>query len=163
MDRASKHCLRARISICHTHIKTSNNTVKTTTGKCDLKALIDDATSALTHFLDKRTQSVQENIKAWNSKKIVNLKSTCNQNNNFDKNNWVVNLSSKPLSPAERSLLKKGPRFAPTPSMSPQKNIVAEIEAAMHHLPDDTKDTIRTTSATIIHRARPPLHKISFK
>ena len=112
MNRASKHCLRARTSICHAHIKTSNNTIETLT-KHELLALIDDVTfSALTQFLDKRAKSVQDDINARHSNKIANLKFTCNQNNHIDKNNWVVNLFSKLLLSEERSLFKKGPKFA---------------------------------------------------
>ena len=70
----------------------------------------------------------------------------------------MVNLSNKPLSPEERSLPEKGPKFAPTPTTIPHKNIVAEIEAAIRHLPDVSKDAVRTTSAAILHRARLPVH-----
>ncbi|PFX18252.1 hypothetical protein AWC38_SpisGene17394 [Stylophora pistillata] len=38
------------------------------------------------------------------------------------------------------------------------EDILAEIEAAIHHLPDDSKDTVRTSSAAILHRARLPAH-----
>lgn len=51
-------------------------------------------------------------------------------------NSWVMNHSKKPLLPEERSLLEKGPKFAPTPTNIPLKNIVDKIEAAIHHLPD---------------------------
>ncbi|PFX12271.1 Uncharacterized protein K02A2.6 [Stylophora pistillata] len=64
----------------------------------------------------------------------------------------------KPLLPEERSLLEKGPKFAPTPTNIPHKNILAEIEAAICHLPDDSKDTVRTSSAAILHRGRLPAH-----
>ena len=81
-----------------------------------------------------------------------------NQSTPINKDNWVVNLSNKPLSSDERSILEKGPKFAPTPRKIPTKDIVAEVEAAIVRLPDDTKDAIRTSTASILHRARPPLH-----
>ena len=43
------------------------------------------------------------------------------------------------------------------------KDIVCEIEAAIVHLPDDTKDSIRTTTASILHRARLPPHSNTTK
>ena len=83
------------------------------------------------------------------------MNSIGSQKAGIDKNNWVVNLSKKSLLPEERSLLEKGPKFAPTPTNVPaHKNIVAEIEAAIRHLPDDSKDAIRTCSAAVLHRAR---------
>ena len=91
--------------------------------------------------------------------KLATMKSTGYQKSDIDKNNWVVNLSTKPLLPEERSLLEKGPKFAPTPTSIPHKNIVSEIEAAIRHLPDISKDAVRTSSAAILHRARLPAHK----
>ena len=73
-------------------------------------------------------------------------------------NNRVVNISKKPLSSVERSILEKGPKFAPTPRKVPTKDIVAEVEAAIVRLPENTKDSIRTATASILHRARLPPH-----
>ena len=44
------------------------------------------------------------------------------------------------------------------PSKIPAKDIVCEIEAAIVRLPEDTKDTIRTSTASILHRASLPSH-----
>ena len=71
----------------------------------------------------------------------------------------VVNLSSKPLSSTEQSLLEKGLKFAPTPSQLPYKNIVAEIEAAITNLADESKEAIRTSAANILQRSKLPNHK----
>ena len=43
---------------------------------------------------------------------------------------WVINLSSKPLSPAQRSVLTKGPNFAVTPKHPPNLEYITAIEAA---------------------------------
>ena len=63
MDRASKHCLRARINICHDHIKTSKDNIKNT--KRELSLLINEDTySTLMSFLKSRTTSFHNNINA---------------------------------------------------------------------------------------------------
>ena len=36
--------------------------------------------------------------------------------------------------------------------------IVAEIEAYICHLPDDSKDVVRRSSAAVLHRTRQPAH-----
>jgi hypothetical protein len=72
---------------------------------------------------------------------------------------WVINLSSKPLSANEQAILEKGPKFAPTPSQIPYKDIVAEIEAAITDLPDESKDAIRTSAANLHRRFHLPNHK----
>ena len=79
--------------------------------------------------------------------------------NTTDSDKWVINLSNGPLSTDERAILEKGPKFALTPSLIPHKNIVAEIEAAINDLPDESKDAIRTTAANILRRSDPPKHK----
>ena len=43
---------------------------------------------------------------------------------------WVTNLSSKPLTPAQRSVLAKGPTFAVTPRHPPNLEYITAIEAA---------------------------------
>ena len=140
MDRPSKHCMRARISICHDQIKSANNVIDN--AKRELSSLIDDAAlSSLIQFLQKRVYSVRNNIKARHDKKLNNLKISHNcPTDVVDKNNWVVNLSKKPLLPSERSLVEKGPKFAPTPSKIPFKDFVAEVEASISYLPDESKD-----------------------
>ena len=51
-----------------------------------------------------------------------------------DKNKWVINLSSRPLSDTEVSLLKKGLNFAVTPTTIPATEIVAKVETAIRTL-----------------------------
>ncbi len=53
----------------------------------------------------------------------------------------------------------KGPKFAPTPSHIPHKDIVAEIEAAITDLPDESKDSVRTSAANLLRRCQLPSHK----
>ncbi len=48
--------------------------------------------------------------------------------------------------------------FRITPAKIPYKNIVSEIEAAITYLPDETKDIIRTHTASILDRASLPRH-----
>ena len=43
---------------------------------------------------------------------------------------WVINLSSKPLTQAQRSVLAKGPNFAVTPRHPPNLEYIMTIEAA---------------------------------
>ena len=154
------HCMKARVSICHDQIKAKNRTIQETLN--GLTPLISaDNLMALKQFLRRRAQAVTNNIDTRHVKKLGNLHNEFNPSSNLvDKGNWVVNLSKKPL--AERSLLEKGPKFAPTLSQIPHKNIVAGVEAAINHLPEESKVFIRNSTATILHKARPPSH-MNFK
>ena len=100
---------------------------------------------------------MQINVNSRHAQKINNLKNLHNSPTELvDKSNWVVNLSKKPLLSAERSLLEKGPEFAPTPSKIPHKKIVAEVEAAITCLRDESKDQVRTSMAAILQKASLP-------
>ena len=50
-----------------------------------------------------------------------------------DKADWVVNLSSRSLSDAEKALLKKGLNSAVTPANIPATEIIAKVEAAVNN------------------------------
>ncbi len=111
-------------------------------------------------FLKSRATSVQNNIKTRHEKKLKNLSNeSTSAGPIIDSSKWVINLSSKPLTSDERAILNKGPKFAPTPPKIPTKVLVAEIEAAITKLPEESKDAIRTSTADLIRRSDLPKHK----
>ena len=73
-----------------------------------------------------------------------------------DKANWVVNLSSRSLSDAEKALLKKGLNFAVTPANIPATEIIAKVEAAVRQLDAEQADTVRRAVNGILQQAEPP-------
>ena len=114
----------------------------------------------MSQFLKHRAYSVRSTIEARDANKFNNLSKEieASQPSTINKENWVVHVSKKPLSSVERSIPGKGPKFAPTPRKIPTKDIVDEVEAAIVRLPEDTKQSIRTATASILHRARLPPH-----
>ena len=77
-----------------------------------------------------------------------------------DKNKWVINLSSRPLSDAEASLLEKVLNFAITPTNIPATEIVAKVESAIRTLDSEQADTVRR-SFNILQQAEPPKPNIA--
>ena len=73
-----------------------------------------------------------------------------------DKANWVVNLSSRSLSDAEKALLKNGLNFAVTPGNIPATEIIAKVEAAVRQLDAEQADTVRRAVNGILQQAEPP-------
>ena len=62
----------------------------------------------------------------------------------IDKDKWVINLSSRPLSDAVVSLLEKELNlFAVTPMNIPATEIVAKVESAIRTLDSERADTLR--------------------
>ena len=139
MERASNHCMKARISICMSELTSSRN-----------------------RYIQRhkqRASCVRNTINQRHEKKLDQMRKDYNQHTNIDRSNWVINLSKKLLTIAERSLLEKGPKFSITPARIPYKDIVSEVEAAIRKLPDETKDILRTNTASILDQARLSQHK----
>ena len=137
---------KGKISICHNQIKSIKNRMSNT--RQELTSILPLPTfKSLEHFLKQR------------DKKYNNLMKESNQQSKKDRGNWVINLSQKPLTESERSILEKSPKFAMAPTKIPYKNIVAEIEASIAALPNKSRDIIRTNAASILDRARIPTHK----
>ena len=73
-----------------------------------------------------------------------------------DKNKWVINLSSRPLSNAEVSLLEKGLNFAVTPTNIPATEIIAKVESAIRTLDSEQADTVRRSVNNTLQQTEPP-------
>ena len=69
---------------------------------------------------------------------------------------WVINLSSKPLTPAQRSLLAKGPNFAVTPRHPPNLEYITAIEAACTKLSQQDAEELRADINWVLRSSHPP-------
>ena len=149
--------MKARISLCHEQINNLKKTITET--KYKLRNILPNNTMVdFLRFLAERSFSVKNTInERHRKKKLKNLQSEYNNSTAAtDKSKWVVNISSKPLTSAERQILEKGPKFAITLNNIPYKNIVAEIEGVIKDLPEETRDSIRTSTASILDKSRLP-------
>ena len=72
------------------------------------------------------------------------------------KDRWVVNLSSQPLSQAERSLLSYGPNFAVTSRSPPIIECVTAIEEVCQKLERGEAEELRGEVKAILKKAHPP-------
>ena len=108
-------------------------------------------------YLSTRSISVKNTINDRHTKKFTNLQSEYgNSLAAIDKSKWVVNISSKPLTNAERQILGRGPKFATAPNYIPYKKIVAEIEFSIRNLPEESQESIRSSTASILDKSRLP-------
>ena len=64
----------------------------------------------------------------------------------------VINLSNKPLTPAQRSVLAKGPNFAVTPRQPPNLEYITAIEAACTKL----SQQLRADINRVLRSPHPP-------
>ena len=69
---------------------------------------------------------------------------------------WVINLSNKPLTPAQRSVLAKGPNFAVTPRQPPNLEYITAIEAACTKLSQQDAEELRADINRVLRSSHPP-------
>ena len=78
-----------------------------------------------------------------------------------DQANWVINLSSRTLSDAETTLLKKGLNFAVTPTNIRTTEITAKVETTIRPLDTEQADTVRRTVNNVLQKDVPPKPNIT--
>ena len=76
-------------------------------------------------------------------KKVVLFQCTDSHEKEEPNPKWVINLSNKPLTPAQRSVLAKGPNFAVTPRQPPNLEYITAIEAACTKLSQQDAEELR--------------------
>ena len=76
-------------------------------------------------------------------------------------NKWVVNLSKVPPTPAQESLLSKGPNFALAPMNPPNVKFISAIEFACQRLSDQDAQELRAENNYLLRRAKPPMSNIT--
>ncbi|XP_060534544.1 uncharacterized protein LOC132706961 [Cylas formicarius] len=96
-------------------------------------------------------------------KKFNDLQTKSSESPSTDLSRTVVNLSQRKLSAEETSILSKGGNFAITPDSVPFEDIIANIESGIRNLQADIAKEIRTESARILRRAKPPKSNVSSK
>ena len=69
---------------------------------------------------------------------------------------WVVNLSSRPLSVAEKGVLARGLNFAPAPKGIPVPEIITAVESGLSKVCPPEAQLTRTRIAGCLARSKPP-------
>ena len=69
---------------------------------------------------------------------------------------WVINLSSKPLTPAQRSVLAKGPNFVVSPKHPANLEYINAIEAACTKLSQQDAEELRADINRVLKSSHPP-------
>ena len=69
---------------------------------------------------------------------------------------WVINISSKPLTKAQRSLLAKGPNYTVTPKHLPNLEYISAIEAVCTKLNQQEVEELRAIINRALRASHPP-------
>ena len=68
---------------------------------------------------------------------------------------WVINLSSKPLTKAQTSVLAKGPNFVVSPKHPPNLEYITAIEAACTKLSQQDAEELRANINWVLRASHP--------
>ena len=115
---------------------------------------------SLLEKISTNTQRVFNNTKQRRNKNLRSssfCKSTSTPN--VDQTNWVINLSSRTLSNAETTLLKKGLNFTIMPTNILATEIIVKEETAIRPLNMEQADTFRRTVNNVFQKSQTgPFH-----
>ena len=146
IERAERQLLNARIGQNIKKITKIQETITNISGQLS-ETLPVDIYHEASQLCDTRAEKEFDKCKTRQIKKLENLVHHRDQKhkNKRDKEletltenykkKWVVNLADKDLTPSEKSLLQKGPKFAITPFKIPAKSYITCAESKLKELP----------------------------
>ena len=73
-----------------------------------------------------------------------------------DNNKWAINLSKASLTPAQESLLAKGPNFAITPRVPPNVDYISAIESISQKLTEQDVQELKADINSLLKRFLAP-------
>ena len=122
------------------------------------------------NILVNRSKNNSQEFRQANPLSTTNNRDSQAQDNNNNRpshrvssNNrkWVINLSSVPLTPAQESLLSKGPYFALAPTNPPNGELISGIGSVCHKLLEQDAQELRAETNCLLRRAKPPKPNIT--
>ena len=153
-----RRLIRARINDCHRRLSYYNNKLQHRLDK--LKQLLPTSLlSTIQTIADKRADKTTEKHRAKTKLKLTRLQDTKNAKRRKPDENWVRNISSRPLDETETQVLSYGLKHSVTPKQIPTEAVVSSVEAVLsrqHELSESTKDNIRSRVTSTLQSASLP-------
>ena len=150
-----RRLIRARINDCHRRLNHYNNKLQQRLDK--LKQLIPtNLLDVIRDIADQRAKKTTEQYRIKTELKLTRLQRTKNKKRHKTDENWVRNISSRPLDKTETQVLSYGLKHSVTPKRIPTETIVSSVEAVLsrqRELSEPTKDNIRSRIASTIQSA----------
>ena len=150
-----RRLVKARLNDCHRRLKRYKNKTQQLHDK--LKQLIlTELLDIVTTIADKRDNKATERARTGHQQKLTGLLRNKEQRRSKPDDNWVRNISSRPLDRNETRVLSYGQKHSVTPKRIPTKAIVSSVEAALsrqRELSESTKDNIKSRIVSTIQSA----------
>jgi len=108
---------------------------------------------------DRRADKTTVRVRTEQERKLTRLQHNKNKNRPKTDDNWVRNISSRPLDQTETHVLSYGLKHSVTPRRIPTESIVSSVEAVLSRqrdLSESAKDNIRSRIASTVQSASIP-------
>ena len=146
-----RRLVKAQINDCHRRLKRYKNKTQQLHDK--LKQLIPTKLfDTVTTIADKRAKKVIERARTGHQQKLTGLLRNKEQRRSKPDNNWVRNISSRPLDKNEIRVLSYGLKHSVTPKLRPLSSVEAAL-SRQRELSVSIKDNTRSRIASTIQSA----------
>ena len=147
MKATCRRLIRGRINDCHRRLNYSNDKLLLCLTPT---SLLDNVTT----IADKPANKTTEQHHAIVQSKLTRLQHAAHMKGHKTDNNWVRNISSRPLDKKETHVLSYGLKHSVTPKHIPTDDIiissVESVLARQRELTESTKDDIRSRIASTL-------------
>ena len=155
--------VRARINDCHRRLNYYNDKLQQRLDKLQQLIPTDlpapDLLDTILTIADRRANKTAEQHRTKTQLKLTRLQRTRDKKRQKPDDNWVRNISSRPLDKTETQVLSYGLKHSVTPKRIPTEAIVSSVEAVLSRqrkLSESAKDNIRSRTASTIQSASLP-------
>ena len=153
-----RRLVRARINDCHRRLNYYKDKLQQRLDK--LRQFIPtDLLDTILTIADRRAKKTAEQHRTKTQLKLTRLQRTKDKRRQKPDDNWVRNISSRPLDKTETQVLSYGLKHSVTPKRIPTEAIVSSVEAVLsrqRELSESAKDNIRSRIASTIQSASLP-------
>ena len=153
-----RRLVKARINDCHRRLNYCNNKLQQQLDK--LKQLLPtnllDTVMTIAH---RRADKTTDRVRTEQERKLTRLQRNKDKKRPKTDDNWVRNISSRPLDKTETHVLSYGLKHSVTPKRIPTESIVSSVEAVLSRqrdLSESAKDNIRSRIASTVQSASIP-------
>ena len=117
----------------------------------------------MTNIADRRADKTTQQCRTNTERKLTRLRQTKHKRRKTD-DNWVRNISSRPLDETETQILSYGLKHSVTPKRIPTETLVSSVEAVLSRqgdLSEPVKDNIRSRIASTLQSASLPENNLT--
>ena len=153
-----RRLVKARINDCHRRLKYCNNKLQQQLDK--LKQLLPtNLLDTVMTIAGRRADKTTDRVRTEQERKLTRLQRNKDKKRPKTDENWVRNISFRPLDKTETHVLSYGLKHSVTRKRIPTESIVSSIEAVLSRqrdISESAKDNIRSRIASTVQSASIP-------